>query len=180
MQDIFNLEEIDEYDGVISDLTKKREELEGKENITEDEKKTLEEVKKDIEDFTQDRDELIKEEARLREEFDRFTDEIDEEISRQYEELTELTPNTDGYQEVVSKIEKLKVEQAAIIARKLTRDKSYPSKASSRANTSSLTPLTLLWVLKHPYAILLIFPICPMTTTALISLATQHSSANPI
>lgn len=118
-------EEIDEYDGVISDLTKKREALEGKENITEDEKKTLEEIKKDIEDFTQDRDELIKEEARLREEFDRFTDEIDEEISRQYEELTELTPNTDGYQEVVSKIEKLKVEQAAIIARKLTRDKSY-------------------------------------------------------
>ena len=83
------------------------------------------ELEEEMEEFKREREELIEEEKRIEKEFQSFTEEVDEEISKQYEQLTELTPGTEGYQEVISKIERLKVEQASIIAKKLVEDNNY-------------------------------------------------------
>ncbi len=89
----------------------------------EDIRKDIEEHNEVIKDYKEKIDKL--EDGPEKEQLVEEMKEFEEEISRQYEQLTEITPETDGYQEVLSKIERLKVEQASIIARKLVDDNNY-------------------------------------------------------
>jgi hypothetical protein len=124
--------EIKSYENEIEENSERINELKKKEALTEEEEKEkarLEEenefFEKTIKDMESEDSDIMKRQAELNEEFERFTEEIDDEISRQYESLTELEPSSETYKEITSKIEKLKVEQASIISKRMNNDKSY-------------------------------------------------------